>query len=279
MKPLISLFFALFLCGLCGALQADVYRQVDDGGVSYSDKSSAGAERLQISEHTDRIRYTLSRVYDGDTIVLTNGERVRLLGINAPEITSHFRKGEPGGVAARDWLKLVLSVGDIYLEYDIEKRDRYKRLLAYVFTSEGDFINAMLVEKGLAIVSIVHPNQRYANTLAAAQATAEAASVGMWNMPAYQPKAVAQAVRRHTKGWQRYRGQVKHIKTTKRYYRLILANNFEVKIDRKHTSEEWGDMSQYQGKQIEVRGWLSRRKEKYLLKVQHPSSIIELPSK
>ncbi len=67
-----------------------------------------------------RFQYQVfERVYDGDTVLLSNGSKVRLLSSNTPEIESPHRSGEPGGEEARLWLKDAVEGKKVYLEEDV----------------------------------------------------------------------------------------------------------------------------------------------------------------
>lgn len=121
-------------------------------------------------------------VSDGDTIVLADGERVRYNGINAPEI-AHEDQGttaEPYGDAAKRFnIKLVKS-RKVRLEFDVERRDQYGRLLAYVFLPEGKFVNAELIAGGYAYCLPGTSNKRYGQLLLKFQREAMSARRGLW---------------------------------------------------------------------------------------------------
>jgi len=97
----------------------------------------------------------ITRVIDGDTVVLSDGRTVRYLGINAPE------KGEEGFLEAKERNEELVSGKEVRLEYDLEKKDRYGRDLAYVFVGE-EMINLKLLAEDLAQVFIIGPNLKYA---------------------------------------------------------------------------------------------------------------------
>jgi len=98
------------------------------------------------AEKRGRVRW----VADGDTIVLTDGERVRYAGINAPEIAHDGEPGEPYGDEARAFNKKLVLGRWLNLELAEESRDHYGRLLAYVFLEDGTFVNGELVQQGYA---------------------------------------------------------------------------------------------------------------------------------
>lgn len=91
--------------------------------------------------------YKVKFVNDADTIVLDSGDRVRYLGIDAPEIDREGGKSEFLAEAARDFNFRLVNGARVSLEYDQERRDRYGRILAYVFLENGDMVNALLIRK------------------------------------------------------------------------------------------------------------------------------------
>jgi len=96
---------------------------------------------------------TVRRVVDGDTLVLENKERVRLIGVDTPE-TKHPRKPvEYYGKEASRFTKTMCEGKRVRLEFDqanahIGHKDRYRRTLAYVFLEDGSFLNAEIVKQG-----------------------------------------------------------------------------------------------------------------------------------
>ena len=122
-------------------------------------------------------------VYDGDTILLDNKKKVRYLGINSPEINHKGGKSEFMAHAARN-LNLVLVAGArVSLEFDKEKKDRYGRVLAYVFLKNGDMVNALLVRKGMAHVLRNNLGLKYEDLLLDCQRKAMKEKLGIWSKP------------------------------------------------------------------------------------------------
>ena len=101
--------------------------------------------------------HTVRWVSDGDTIVLDTGQRVRYIGINTPEIDHEGQKAQPYGYQAKSYNQTLVGSQKVRLEYDTDRRDRYGRDLAYVFLKDHSFINARLLEAGLAFYRIVNP--------------------------------------------------------------------------------------------------------------------------
>jgi micrococcal nuclease len=128
---------------------------------------------------------TVVRVVDGDTIVvrLAGGEEtVRLVGIDTPETVDPRRPVGCFGFEASRRTKALLPVGTrLRLERDVEARDRYGRVLAYVYRADDHtFVNLALAEEGYAEPLTIPPNVTYADRFAAAAAAARAAGRGLW---------------------------------------------------------------------------------------------------
>ena len=122
------------------------------------------------------------RVVDGDTIHVRLGDRiekVRYIGVNTPEV-HHPRKGEePGGDAAHAVNRRLVEGKRVRLELDVQARDRYGRLLAYVWVG-ATMINAELVRQGYAQVMTIPPNVSHQALFVKLQRDAREAGRGLW---------------------------------------------------------------------------------------------------
>jgi micrococcal nuclease len=127
-------------------------------------------------------------VIDGDTIDVAMVGRVRLLGIDAPEIGHGLESAAPFGLEARERLTSLVLRRWVRLERDGAPTDAYNRHLAYVMTEDGQFVNAVLVREGLARVSARAPLTRL-RELQRAQADAHAYRRGMWGRAPRIPAA------------------------------------------------------------------------------------------
>jgi len=122
------------------------------------------------------------KVVDGDTIHVRVDERVekvRYIGVNAPEVHHPTRGEEPGGREASDANRRLVVGRHVRLELDIQSRDRYGRLLAYVWVGDT-MVNAELVRQGYAQVMTVPPNVRYQRLFVDLQRDARQAGRGLW---------------------------------------------------------------------------------------------------
>ena len=137
---------------------------------------------LPVSAAPSGLEATVVRVVDGDTIHVRLGDRVekvRYIGVNAPEL-HHPRKGEePGGREASRVNRQLVSGQRVRLEMDVQPRDRYGRLLAYVWVGDV-MVNAELVRLGYAQVMTIPPNVRYQQLFLKLQREAREAARGLW---------------------------------------------------------------------------------------------------
>jgi micrococcal nuclease len=117
----------------------------------------------------------VTRIVDGDTIECAPFGRVRLIGMDTPEAGQ-----EPFGDMATEALTNLIPTGtEVLLEPDVEARDRYDRLLGYIW-ADGTLVNWALVRQGFAVLLTYPPNVQYVEWLTAAQTAARADSVGLW---------------------------------------------------------------------------------------------------
>ena len=129
--------------------------------------------------------YDVKRVVDGDTFYVkdgsSKGQSVRLIGINTPE-TKHPRKPvEFYGKEASAYLTSLLEGKSVRLEFDVDKYDRYNRLLAYVYLEDNTFVNDELVRNGYANVSTYPPNVKYVDVFKKSERKAREDNKGLWN--------------------------------------------------------------------------------------------------
>ena len=139
--------------------------------------SGGGCNPFQ--EPGERARTTVSRVIDGDTIVVEGGERVRYVGIDAPEVGE---APEPFGPESTDLNRRLVEGRDVLLVRDTSDRDRFGRLLRYVY-ADGILVNAEIVREGHARAVVFPPDDEHALCFAALEEEAKEARRGMWAEP------------------------------------------------------------------------------------------------
>lgn len=120
----------------------------------------------------------VTRHTDGDTLWLSGVGKVRLIGVDTPEVA-----GEPEcyGREASDFVRRAVPLGArVRYSLGVEERDRYGRALAYVYTEDGRFLNLLLLRRGYARPLTVPPNARFADRFVAAARRARARGLGLW---------------------------------------------------------------------------------------------------
>jgi micrococcal nuclease len=146
-------------------------------------RSRPGTETLPSGEQA--LRATVIEVVDGDTLdvrLAGERERIRLLGVDTPETVKPDSPVECYGPEASAHLRDLLAPGtDVLLQRDRQARDRFGRLLVYLWrASDRRFVNQTLLEDGYAQLLVIEPNTARRPALAAAERSARAARRGLW---------------------------------------------------------------------------------------------------
>ncbi len=166
---------------LCVVLLATIYgcNSQTDNGTSKVSQGDKKLNEIKKPHKPERESALCKRVIDGDTFELEDGRKVRLIGIDTPE-TKHPKKGlEFFGKEATEATKKLIEGKEVQLEYDVQKTDKYGRVLAYVYV--GDiFLNAWLVENGYARVSTYPPNVKYQQKFLELERNARQENKGLW---------------------------------------------------------------------------------------------------
>jgi micrococcal nuclease len=122
-------------------------------------------------------------VTDGDTLHVRyqgEDERVRLIGVDTPEVPWYGGAGQCFGVEAGVYARRRLDGKTVRLVFDVNRRDRYGRLLAYVYVGD-ELFNMTLVREGYATADPVPPDTRMAAAFGHAEGVARAAGKGLWS--------------------------------------------------------------------------------------------------
>lgn len=198
---LFILFISVFVSGCSSAVITDenptkvsspaAVNHTEDRAEDQSQDSSAVNEASKPQEdHKQLIPAVIVKNIDGDTVevkINSRVEKIRMLCVDTPE-THHPRLGvQPFGPEASEYTKKILSVGtQVEIEPGIgDGRDKYGRLLAYIYVN-GKMFNEMLLEKGLARVAYIYaPNTKYVDQFYAIQKEAQKKGIGIWSIENY----------------------------------------------------------------------------------------------
>ncbi len=136
----------------------------------------SGCVTQQAIKNTDlqnKEKTIVTKIIDGDTVVIQGGEHVRLLGIDTPE------KGEPYYSDAKNYLETRVFMKEVYIESDAEDKDQYDRLLRYIWLDDS-LVNLEIVQHGLAIARF-YDNMKYKTEIQEAEALAINQKIGIWS--------------------------------------------------------------------------------------------------
>ncbi|HEX2373036.1 MAG TPA: thermonuclease family protein [Actinomycetota bacterium] len=185
-RPLVVLLLVVLPLVVALAGCEGLVEDVGGGGAggAPADLATSDAERASWPDAPkDAVTARVQRVSDGDTFVATvkgRRERVRVIGVDTPESVDPNRPDERFGQEASDFAKHHLDGETVRLAGDAEPRDRYGRMLAYVWLEDGTFWNALLVAEGYAQQLTIPPNVTYAGLFRRLVAEARRNDRGLW---------------------------------------------------------------------------------------------------
>jgi micrococcal nuclease len=129
--------------------------------------------------------YLCTRVIDGDTIIVDmdgKEERVRLIGVDTPETVHPSKPVEYFGKEASEFTKSMVEGKKVRLEYDWQRRDKYGRLLAYIYLEDGTFLNAEIIKQGYGFAYTRFPF-KYLEEFRQYEREARENGRGLWKNP------------------------------------------------------------------------------------------------
>ncbi len=226
------------------------------------------------SDEQVRIKY----VHDGDTVLLADGRKLRIIGINTPELGRDKQPAEPLAEQARDELRHLLGkTAQVRLRYGIEKTDRYGRQLAHLFLDNGQNISEWLLQQGLAISLTVPPNIWQAECYQQAEQQARRQQKGLWSKKYFRLQ-YADKLPDTTRGFQIIRGRVERIGHSRSTTWINFNQQFALRILQEDLDYFKGtDFEKLIGKQLEVRGWVQYYKHQLRMRIRHPAAMRILP--
>jgi endonuclease YncB( thermonuclease family) len=258
------------------ALWAVFSTQEKSPSPSPSPSPSATATACELRAGAEQVRWSL--VHDGDTLTLADGRRVRVIGINTPEVADSG-PGEPFADEATRAVRAYLSGSStVLLLPGAAHRDRYGRLLAHVFRPDGGSLAAELLRRGLAWHVAVPPNLGYLDCYQGAQRVARTAARGVWS----QEYLSSDHARRLQSGFRVLRAGIQRV-VFKGNWWLETDAGFALRIQS--SDQSWFERSavaSWQGASVEVRGWMVNRADSgsakrghlpWMLLLRHPADL------
>ena len=224
---------------------------------------------MRVDQHA-RVKY----VIDGDTLRAQSGKKIRLIGINTPEISHEPGvPSQPYAQKARDFLQsLTPPDSHIGLVYDRQRKDHYQRTLAYITLPDGTDIQQKILRKGLATSIAVPPNTRNLACYRAIEQQARQQQKGIWSLPQYQIINTGQLRKQDIKNYRFIRGSVKkHLVFT--HYSLIFFHQGRFSIKLNGDAHQYWKTRALRDKTIVVRGFVYRFKRGYGMTIKARQNI------
>ncbi|MFC3115839.1 thermonuclease family protein [Cellvibrio fontiphilus] len=206
--------------------------------------------------------YEVAKVADGDTIKLADGRSVRVLGINAPEIAHGKSAAQPLGRESRAAAQVFVrqAGGRVRLGFEREKSDRYGRLLAHVYDSNGRSLAVELLKQGMALQISVPPNVTQEACLLSVERRAQVQRLGVWRNRYWNAFPV-ESLKPGDEGFRYLRGRVVRVDVNSSVW-LELDGNLVAQISKRdwagfgYSKQQWLKLK---GQHIQLRGWVRAR--------------------
>jgi endonuclease YncB( thermonuclease family) len=223
---------------------------------------------------------TVKSVHDGDTVRLMDGRKIRLIGINAPELARNKQPEQALATDSRDRLKQLLSQANnrVKLVYGKQRLDRYQRTLAHLFLPDGKNLQADLLQRGLATANTYPPNVAFTDCYVEVEQLARCQNAGIWSLNEYKILNSSQ-LSPEANGYHLLSGLVERVSESDKGFWIFLTDGIMLgvrKPDLKYFEIE--QLRKLNQQKITVRGWLHPKKKitrgvKYYMRVRHPSAI------
>lgn len=218
---------------------------------------------------------TVERVSDGDTIVLSDRRRIRLIGVNTLELNSRYAPDQRWAEKATQHLKALIDGKPVTLAIGHEEFDRHGRTLAHVVLSDGSIAAHKLIQQGFGLAVTVGANTRCFEAFHSAEAQAKELRLGIWQSPGkWQNKK--DVLSNRDRGFQVITSVVTSVELKKNKLQMTLKNGLAVKFDKhwsrvKDSADE--SMQDLIGKQIELRGWVGGSAGQPVMTLSHPANL------
>ena len=218
----------------------------------------------------------VKQVIDGDTVVLTNGEKVRLIGINAPEKESDHRLAQPYSLEARLALVALVQNKTVRIETGLDERDRYGRLLGSLYLPNGEDVQAILLKKGYAVMVVFPPNLKNLDRYVQAENQAREFGLGVWSEPDFIiDMNEGKYADKLENGFAVISAKVIKLRASQKYKRFSMGKNLDILIKQENWKHYWTHITddKLANQTIEVRGWISGSKNKKRMIIRHPAEL------
>jgi endonuclease YncB( thermonuclease family) len=226
----------------------------------------------QIKEPYKKVQ--VDYVIDGDTVVLSNGEKVRLIGIDTPEISRNSKPSQAYALVARDFLRGLLVRGHKYiLSYGIERQDRHGRTLGHLFRENGHNLQTEILARGYATPLNIPPNILFANCYRKKTNVAISNKLGLWKLKQYQERP-ANTLSRNDTGYRIVSGHITQISNSASSIWLKMNKYLAIRINR-NDLKFLPDLNftELKGQKIKVRGKIYIYNKQLRMNLRHSHDL------
>jgi len=193
----------------------------------------------------------VANISDGDTFKTKQGERVRLLGINTPEVAHQASPAQPMGSTASKELSNMIAGTTVRLAFDEQSKDDYGRTLAQVYLRDGTWVNGEMIRSGMAHVYTFTPNLRWADQLTQLEKPARQAKLGIWKTARFKMLDANKVTADHLGQFRVISGQI--TQTNKNGFGFRMGK-LKVSIPRKYRRYFNAPLDIKAGKEVVVHG-------------------------
>jgi len=193
----------------------------------------------------------VASISDGDTFKTTKGERIRLLGINTPEVAHQASPAQPMGNTASKALSNLIAGTSVRLAFDEQSKDDYSRTLAQVYLSDGTWVNGEMIRTGMAHVYTFTPNLRWAAQLIQLEKSARKAKLGIWRTARFKMLDANKVTAEHLGQFRVISGQIAQVNRNGFGFRM---GKLKISIPRKYRSYFNSPLDIKMGDEVVVHG-------------------------
>lgn len=237
----------------------------------------ASAQNCPSSHYDESV--IIKYVHDGDTVKLVDGRKIRLIGINAPEVAKDGLPAEAYALKARDYLREILAKHNNHakLVHGKEALDHYNRSLSHLFLPDGINLQAQLLSSGLVNEITIPPNNQFSNCYQQAEKQALCDKKALWS---HEIQTIAE-LDDLASGFRVLRGKVLNIKSSRNGLWLTIEYGLSLRIAFKHKPLfDINRLKSLINQNVIVRGWLQQKKqpkqgERFYMQIKHPTAIVQ----
>ena len=235
------------------------------------------ADNCAVSQFHETVH--VAHVYDGDTIKLIDGRKLRLIGVNTPERGRDSNKNEPFYQEAKNQLQQIIKKNhnQIKVVFGKDKRDRYKRFLAHIFTMDNENITATLIKNGMGFTVAIPPNIQLLDCYQNAEREAQKQKHGIWNHK-YSHAIDVTSLKKSARGFHRVSGTIDRIGESRSSFWLNLNSKSGAKFALRILKKDLPYFNNFHpqsllNRQLIARGWIYEIKGEQRMTIHHPASL------